>query len=83
MRKDKLLDLVENLGTEYERKFGGCSQCVVGAIRDVAGGVDDSVFKAATGLAGGVGAFGCNVWSPNRWGSCNRVVHWKGVPSVC
>ncbi len=58
MRKDKLLDLVENLGTEYERKFGGCSQCVVGAIRDVAGGVDDSVFKAATGLAGGVGLSG-------------------------
>ena len=58
MKKDELLDLIESLGTDYERRFGGCSQCVVGAIRDAVGGVDDSVFKAATGLAGGAGLSG-------------------------
>ncbi|HCP07016.1 MAG: C_GCAxxG_C_C family protein [Synergistales bacterium 57_84] len=58
MGREEILDRIESLGAEYERRFGGCSQCVVGAIMDVIGGVDESVFKAATGLAGGVGLSG-------------------------
>jgi len=58
VEREPILDRVESLGIEYERKYGGCSQCVIGAIRDTFGGIDDSVFKAATGLAGGVGLTG-------------------------
>jgi C_GCAxxG_C_C family probable redox protein len=46
------------LAEQYEREYGGCSQCVVAAIKDTVGGISDDVFKAATGLAGGVGLTG-------------------------
>lgn len=46
------------LAERYEQKFGGCSQCVVAAIKDTIGGISDDVFKSATGLAGGVGLTG-------------------------
>ncbi len=58
MEWEEILGRVESLGIEYERKYGGCSQCVIASIRDVIGGVEDSIFKAATGLAGGVGLSG-------------------------
>jgi len=51
---------VEKLAIEYEQKYGGCSQCVVGSIKKVVGGITDDVFKAATGLAGGIGLTGNN-----------------------
>jgi len=41
------------LGFDYERRFRGCSQCVIAAVQDTLGTRDDAVFKAATGLAGG------------------------------
>ena len=40
---------------EYEQKYGSCPQCVLAAIQDVFGGIDDEVFKAGHALAGGVG----------------------------
>lgn len=43
------------LGYEYEAKYGNCPQCVLAAIQDVLGGVDDVLIKAAHGLAGGGG----------------------------
>jgi C_GCAxxG_C_C family probable redox protein len=46
------------LAEQYEREYGGCSQCVVGAVKDTVGGISDDVFKSATGLAGGVGLTG-------------------------
>ena len=49
----ELLAKAYQLGFEYERRFRGCSQCVVAAIQDTLGVRDDHVFKAATGLAGG------------------------------
>ncbi len=52
-RKAGLLARAYQLGFEYERRFRGCSQCVVAAIQDALGVRDDHVFKAATGLAGG------------------------------
>lgn len=59
MDKNKLLTNIEQLAYQYERDYGGCSQCVVGAIKNVLGDViSDDVFKAATGLAGGIGLTG-------------------------
>ena len=60
MQKKNVLEKVEKLATKYEKEFGGCSQCVVGALKEVIGGISDDVFKAATGLAGGIGVTGSN-----------------------
>jgi C_GCAxxG_C_C family probable redox protein len=49
---------LEKLAWDYERDFGGCSQAVVGAFKKILGGIGDDVFKASTGLAGGVGLTG-------------------------
>jgi C_GCAxxG_C_C family probable redox protein len=55
MAKSKA-DRADDLGKEYEKKYGGCSQCVVAALQDAFGARDDALFKAATGLAAGCGA---------------------------
>lgn len=52
-RRSELLARAYELGFEYERRFRGCSQCVIAAIQDTLGIRDDRVFAAATGLAGG------------------------------
>jgi len=42
-----------------EATYGGCAQAVLGAIKKVTGNkISDDVFKAATGLAGGIGNSG-------------------------
>ena len=46
------------LAKKYEQEYGGCSQAVLGALRDTIGGFSDEVFKAGTGLAGGIGLAG-------------------------
>jgi len=56
--KAELLDKASRLAFEYERDYGGCSQCVLAAIKNSLGTVSDEVFQAATGLAGGVGLQG-------------------------
>jgi len=60
MAGEDILAKVESLAANYQRQFGGCSQCVVGALKNVIGGISDDVFKAATGLAGGIGVTGAN-----------------------
>jgi len=50
-----LIDKAYSLGYEYEQKYGCCPQCVLGAIQDVLGIVDDSIFMASHCLAGGGG----------------------------
>ena len=45
-------------GKQYEMRNGGCPQCTLAAIFDVLGLEDDSVFKAATAFADGVGLTG-------------------------
>ena len=57
-RKKELLEKAYELGFEYEKTYKGCSQCVIAAIQDTLEIRDDSVFKAATGLAGGGGLTG-------------------------
>jgi len=52
-RKRDLSAQAYELGFDYERRFHGCSQCVIAAVHDTLGIRDDAVFKAATGLAGG------------------------------
>ena len=59
--KEELLDKAYELGFEYEKVYRGCSQCVIAAIQDTLDIRDDSVFKAATGLAGGGGLTGIGV----------------------
>jgi len=49
---------VYSLAEKYEKTFGGCAQCVVGAIKDSIGGISNDLFKAATGLSGGCGLLG-------------------------
>ena len=46
------------LGKEYEKTYRGCSQCAIAALQDVLDARNDDVFKAATGLAAGVGLAG-------------------------
>jgi C_GCAxxG_C_C family probable redox protein len=59
--KQGLLDKAYELGFEYEKVYRGCSQCVIAAIQDTLDIREDSVFKAATGLAGGGGLTGIGV----------------------
>lgn len=44
------------LGHEYERNYGACSQCTILAIMDAIGERDSNVFKASFGFAGGIGS---------------------------
>ena len=46
------------LGYEYEKEYMGCCQCSLAAIQETLGMENDAVFKAGTGLAGGVGGTG-------------------------
>ncbi len=54
----EILQRVYDLGFDYEADFLGCSQCVVAALQDVFDARNDDVFRAASGLAGGVGICG-------------------------
>jgi len=56
--KDKLLQEVYDTAYQYEKKYGGCSQAVLGAIKKITGKISDEEYKAATGLAGGIGLKG-------------------------
>lgn len=57
-RQERITEKVRTLAYKYEQDFGGCSQAVVAAFRNGVGGISDDVFKAATGLAGGIGLMG-------------------------
>jgi C_GCAxxG_C_C family probable redox protein len=43
---------------EYELNYGSCPQCILRAIQETVGGIDDATIKAAHGLAGGGGLVG-------------------------
>ena len=57
-QKEALLEKAYQLGSECAKTYKGCSQCVVAAVQDTLGIRDDAVFKAATGMAGGIGLSG-------------------------
>ncbi|MCK5587648.1 MAG: C_GCAxxG_C_C family protein [Candidatus Lokiarchaeota archaeon] len=47
-----------DLGFKYEKKYYGCSQCVLLAVQDTFGFKNEDVFKSASGLAVGIGLMG-------------------------
>lgn len=55
MDLDVLLKRAYETGFRYERDYHGCAQAVVGAIHEVFGIENLSVFMAASGLGGGIG----------------------------
>jgi len=56
---NKLINEVSEIAYRNEQQYGGCSQAVVGAFKEILGSkISDSVFRAATGLAGGIGLTG-------------------------
>ncbi len=53
--EQEIISRAYSLAYENEQKYGGCPQCVLAAIQDVLGIVDDATFKASHGLAAGGG----------------------------
>ncbi len=56
--KDEILDAAFKAAKQYELKSGGCPQCTLAGIFDSLEIENDAVFKAATGLADGIGLTG-------------------------
>lgn len=46
------------LALANERDYHGCCQCVLAAVQDTMGNRDDTLFRAGSGLAGGMGLSG-------------------------
>lgn len=59
MSDQKILEKAYEIAFDYESKYGNCPQCVIAAIGDVFSLNLDKLFKAAHGLAGGLGLSGC------------------------
>jgi C_GCAxxG_C_C family probable redox protein len=61
-----LAEKAYELGFEYEKKYGGCSQCTIASLQETFGQQNDDIFKSSTGLIGGVGGLtdtGCGAYS--------------------
>jgi C_GCAxxG_C_C family probable redox protein len=58
MEKEAMLKEVYDKAKSYELRSGNCTQCSIAAIFEVLGVEDEGVFKAATGMADGVGLTG-------------------------
>lgn len=56
--REEQLEMAFKKAKEYEMKGGGCPQCTLAGIFDALGIWNDDVYKAATGLADGVGLTG-------------------------
>jgi C_GCAxxG_C_C family probable redox protein len=56
--KKALAEQVYRKAFDYEYNYGACPQCILAAIQETLGGVDDATIKAAHGLAGGGGLAG-------------------------
>jgi len=56
MKKEARLTEAYEQGFAFEKKYHGCAQCAVGALYDVFPELrNDDIFRAASGLGGGVG----------------------------
>ncbi|GAB4540392.1 MAG: hypothetical protein Kow0063_30140 [Anaerolineae bacterium] len=53
MDKIQTIEKAYSLAYEFGQKYGTCSQCVLAALQETVGGIDDTIFKAAYALAGG------------------------------
>ncbi|MFW5788236.1 MAG: C-GCAxxG-C-C family protein [Halanaerobiales bacterium] len=58
MKKEELIKKVVEVAESYERENTGCAQCVLGSFKTVFNTISDDVFKAGTGLCGGIGGTG-------------------------
>ncbi|MBN1381175.1 MAG: C_GCAxxG_C_C family protein [Deltaproteobacteria bacterium] len=56
--REDILQEAFNRAKQHELKSGGCAQCTIAGIFEALGVEDGGVFKAATGLADGVGLTG-------------------------
>jgi C_GCAxxG_C_C family probable redox protein len=56
--KQTLADQAYAKALKYELDYGCCPQCVLAAVQETVGVVDDSVIKASHGLSGGGGLSG-------------------------
>ena len=65
-KKDEISNRAFELGQKYEKNYTGCAQTSIAAIFDALGIWDKGVFKAASGLADGLGLTGD--------GSCGALV---------
>jgi C_GCAxxG_C_C family probable redox protein len=66
VNKQEILKKAYDLGKKYERECTGCAQTVVAAIFEALGIWNEDIFKAASGLADGLGLTGD--------GSCGALV---------
>ncbi len=55
MDKEKMMQIAFDKGSNYEHDYRGCNQCAIAAIQDALGIRNDFVYKAGSGLAGGLG----------------------------
>jgi C_GCAxxG_C_C family probable redox protein len=54
------------LGFEYEKNYGGCAQCAIGALYEMFPDLqNEAIFKSASGLGGGIGL--------TTFGSCGAL----------
>ena len=58
MEKETMLKEVYDKAKSYELKGGNCAQCTIAAIFEILRVEDEGVFRAATGMADGVGLSG-------------------------
>ncbi len=56
--KQALAQVAYDKAMKYELDFGCCPQCVLAAVQETVGVIDDSVIKASHGLSGGGGLSG-------------------------
>ncbi|TCS73317.1 C_GCAxxG_C_C family probable redox protein [Sulfuritortus calidifontis] len=56
--KQNLAQQAYDKALQYELDYGCCPQCVLAAIQETVGVIDDSVIKASHGLSGGGGLMG-------------------------
>ena len=56
--REAMVAEAQRLATDYERRCTGCAQSVVAGLMDVLDVGDEGVFKAASGLADGIGLTG-------------------------
>ncbi len=50
---DELISKAYQLGYQFEATRGNCPQCVLAALMDTIGGIDEKIFQSAYGLHGG------------------------------
>lgn len=53
--QEEILQEAESTGFEFEKVYHGCAQCVLGTMMKLFDLTQPDVFRAATGLAGGIG----------------------------